>query len=190
VDKRKVLVVLGHPYAESYNAAMFNAYVQGIDTEHCEVQALELGKLGFDPVLRMGYSHRMPQDDDIDRSQELVKWADHLVFFYPAWFSNMPSLLKGWFERVITPKFAYNMKGLSTIKHLAGRTAEVYMTSDSPAFIYHVFRLPQWEIGNRLLSMAGIRIHGFHIFGGTHKKTDEQRAAYLKKIAARAAKLR
>ncbi|MDR0888963.1 MAG: NAD(P)H-dependent oxidoreductase [Coriobacteriales bacterium] len=177
---------MGHPYAESYNAALFKAYVDNIDRDYCDVETLELDKLGFDPVLRMGYSHRMPQDDDIDRSQELVKWADHIVFFYPIWFSNMPSLLKGWFERVITPKFAYNMKGLGTIKHLSGRTAEVFVTCDSPDFVYHFFRLPQWEVGNRLLSMAGIKIHGFHICGSTHKKTQEQREAYIQKVVARA----
>ncbi|MDR1015917.1 MAG: NAD(P)H-dependent oxidoreductase [Coriobacteriales bacterium] len=187
--KRKILVVCGHPYGESFDHACYEAYLEGLEKAQVEVESLDLGALKFDPVLRMGYSHRMPQDDEIDRSQELIKWANQLVIFYPIWFSNMPSLLKGWLERTITPKFAYNMKGLGTVKHLAGRSAEVFVSCDSPTIIYKLFRLPQWEIGNRLLSMAGIRIHGFHIFGSCHAKSDQQRRDYLDQLGRRAATL-
>ncbi|WP_415635732.1 NAD(P)H-dependent oxidoreductase, partial [Pseudostreptobacillus hongkongensis] len=42
----------------------------------------------FDSVLRYGYRKRMEKDENISRSQELLLWADHIVFVYPIWWSS------------------------------------------------------------------------------------------------------
>ena len=65
----------------------------------------------------------MEEDPFILRSQELIQWADHFIFVYPIWWSSMPSLLKGWIDRVFTPGIAYsaNNKG-SFIWHQHGGT--------------------------------------------------------------------
>jgi putative NADPH-quinone reductase len=49
---------------------------------------LELGKANFDPILRYGYAKRMPKDTFIERSQELIMWADHIVFAFPIWWGD------------------------------------------------------------------------------------------------------
>ncbi len=36
------------------------------------------------------------------RSQEWIQWADHLISAHPIWWSSMPSLMKGWIDRVFT----------------------------------------------------------------------------------------
>jgi putative NADPH-quinone reductase len=187
MKKKKILVVLGHPYEESFNAAIFKTYVENLDEEQYEVRTLELGKLDFDPVLRMGYTHRMPHNDAIEQSQEYIKWADHITFIYPIWFSTMPSLLKGWLDRVIAPKFAYNMKGLGTIKHLAGRTAEIIVTCDSPWFAYRLWRrAPIRMMKTWILGMAGIKVKHMLLLPGVGKASDDKRKEYLAKAARRA----
>ena len=98
-----ILYINGHPYAKSFNAAIMNSYVDAIDTKKHTVEVLELGKLSFDPVLRYGYSERMPEDAEIKRSQDLINWADHIVFSYPMWWAMIPSLLSGWIARVSVP---------------------------------------------------------------------------------------
>ena len=91
-----ILVVNGHPDKESFCEAIFNSYVDNIDRDKHDIETLKLNDIDFDPVLRYGYRKRMEKDENISRSQELLLWADHIVFVYPIWWSSMPSLLKGW----------------------------------------------------------------------------------------------
>lgn len=130
-----VLYINGHPYAKSFHAAIRDSYVEAAKSRGHEVKVLNLGDMTFDPVLRYGYSERMPADDVIDESQHLVKWADHLVFAYPLWWGTPTSLFMGWVSRVFTPGFSYRLGDLlKPGRFLAGRTADIIVTSRAPRF--------------------------------------------------------
>lgn len=45
----------------------------------------------------------MELEEDLVKAQELIRWADHLVFVYPIWWGTMPAVLKGFFDRVFLP---------------------------------------------------------------------------------------
>lgn len=102
----KILVINGHPDKESYCQAIFQTIVSNLDTSRHEIITINLNEEDFDPVLRYGYRKRMEEDPFILRSQEWIQWADHLIFVYPIWWSSMPSLMKGWIDRVFTPGIA------------------------------------------------------------------------------------
>jgi putative NADPH-quinone reductase len=185
--KKKILVVLGHPDAESFNAAIYKTFVENIDRKKCDVETIELGKMKFDPVLRFGYREFMKPDADIERSQELIKWAEHIVFIYPIWWSSMPSLLKGWLDRVLTPGFAYNMKGARSEKHLAGRTAELIVTCNAPAFYYRFLdRLPIKLMRKQILGMCGLKVNKILICGKTDTLNEEGCDNFLGEVAREA----
>lgn len=187
--KKKVLVVLGHPDAESFNADIYKTFMENIDREKYDVETLELGKMKFDPVLRFGYRKFMKPDEDIEKSQKLVKWAEHIVFIYPIWWSSMPSLLKGWLDRVLTPGFAYNMKGAGSEKHLTGRTAELLVTCGAPTFFYKFLdRSPIKLMGKHILGTCGIEVNKVMICGKANALSDEDRTKYLEKVAEEARK--
>ena len=53
--------------------------------------------------------------------------ADTLIYVYPTWWSGLPAILKGWFERVMVPGvgFVFDAKGkvrpgLTNIRRLVG----------------------------------------------------------------------
>ena len=180
----KILVILGHPDSQSFNAAIFDAYVKNLDQQRHEVQTLQLGEMPFDPVMRHGYRQRMPPCAEIERSQALVQWAEKIVFIYPVWWSSMPSLLKGWLDRVLTPGFAYNMKGAVSIKHLAGRTAELFMTCDAPGFYYRwIAPTPVRLMRRHILGLCGVKTRRVRILGKAREIGDRQRKDWLDKIA-------
>ena len=130
-----VLYVRGHPYAKSFHAAIQDAYIGAAKAKGHDIEVLNLGELGFDPVLRYGYHERMPEDADIVESQRLVKWADHIVFAYPLWWGVPPSLFMGWVSRVFTPGFSYRLGDLvNPGRFLAGKTADIIVTSRAPRF--------------------------------------------------------
>lgn len=188
----KILVINGHPDAESYVAALFKTYVAHLDQSKHELEILELGKMKFDPVLRYGYRKRMCLDDEIEKSQVLLKWADHLVFFYPIWFEGAPSLLKGWFERVLTPSFAYNMKGYRIVKHLKGKTAHLVFTSIAPKCYQKLKGDIELKTVKRVLTFCGIKVKsvdrmGHYVVG--KYESQKKRLLFLELIAKRARNL-
>jgi len=191
-NKMKILVINGHPDEKSYVSALFQEYVAHIDQGKHELEILELGKMSFDPVLRYGYRKRMADNEEIIRSQELLKWADHFVFFYPVWFETVPSLLKGWFERVLTPGIAYNANGYRIEKHLKGKTAHLVSTSMAPK-IHQIFRGDiELKTVKRTLAFCGIKVKivdrlGHYVMG--KYESERKRHAFLNHIARRARNL-
>ena len=152
-----VLVINGHPDKESFVSALFNTYVENINRSKHDTKILDLSAMKFDPVLRFGHRKRMEPDKEIELSQESIKWADHLVFFYPIWFGAVPSLLKGWFERVLTPGFAYNKDGFKITKHLKNKTAHLVFTSGGPVFWQRISGNLELRTVKRTLGFCGIK---------------------------------
>ena len=199
-----ILVINGHPDKESYCQAIFQTIVENIDTKRHELEMINLNEEEFDPVLRYGYRQRMEDDPFILRSQELIQWADHLIFFYPIWWSSMPSLLKGWIDRVFTPGIAYSTNNRGSFilnylrskqfkKLLKGKTASIYATSMAPTWWYTVFSGPinipdSYGISvlkNAVLNHCGIKTKRVSILGelGREVNTSSTRQKFLQKVA-------
>ena len=191
-SKRNILVVLGHPNSDSYCQALFDTYVGALNRDSSEVATLELGRLDFDPVLRHGYQRRMEPDPVIERSQELVKWADHIVFIFPCWWEAVPSLLKGWLDRVFTPGFAYEHENIRLTGLLTGRTASVIATYDGPPWWFWLRgTAPSRHLKITILAGSGIKVTRILEQGGMRDGTEKgiaQRQRFLRKVAAIAGK--
>ncbi|MDR1825446.1 MAG: NAD(P)H-dependent oxidoreductase [Bifidobacteriaceae bacterium] len=196
---RKVLIVIGHPDGQSYCRAIGDAYAAGLPAG-CETELLALGDLEFDPVLRYGYRQHMKDDPVIERSQELVRWAEHIVFVFPVWWTAVPSLLKGWFERVFTPRFAYNMDNSSlftlafrTRRHLKGRTATVIATYHGPPWYYPLIGCsPVRVVRRQMLGNCGIKTTQVLRLGwldSPKKDSQARREAFLAKVTTTAGAL-
>ncbi len=185
----KILYINGHPYAGSFHAAIRDSYISGI-CKHHEVEVLNLGELKFDPVLRFGYSKKMPDDPVISRSQDLVKWADHIVFAYPLWWGVAPSLLTGWIDRVFTPGFAYNFKGFQ--RHLKGKTADIIVTSRAARVTWALIGNSGTKpFTNNLFMLTGIKRRKVLSLDqmSLKKDTPQRRQKFLNKVAKRGAAL-
>lgn len=199
-----ILVINGHPDKESYCQAIFQTIVENIDLKRHELEMINLNEEEFDPVLRYGYRQRMEDDPFILRSQSLIQWADHLIFVYPIWWSSMPSLLKGWIDRVFTPGIAYSannrgsfilnyLRGKQFKKLLKGKTASIYATSMAPTWWYKVFSGPinipdSYGISvlkNAVLNHCGIKTKRVSILGelGREVNTSSTRQKFLQKVA-------
>lgn len=132
----KILMVNGHPDAESYCSALCNAYTEGALTSSAHIEELHLHELNFELSLQFGYRQRTELEEDLIRAQELIKWADHIVFVYPLWWGSMPALLKGFVDRVFLPGFAFKYRENSSLwdKLLTGKTAHLIITTDTPSW--------------------------------------------------------
>lgn len=162
--KKKIFVLVGHPDSDSLSAEFAASYIRGAGKAGHEVRRVNLGNLSFDPILHRGYKGVQPLEPDLLKVQEDIRWCDHFVIFYPAWFSTMPALLKGLFDRIWLPGFAFQFRKEGLFKDLLwrsllrGRSARVFVLSDSPPILARlIFGDTTNEIRKGILWFAGIR---------------------------------
>lgn len=158
--KKKVFILLGHPDSDSFNYSLAEEYERGANAAGHEVRRMNLGELQFDPILHHGYRSIQNLEPDLLAFQENVRWCDHFVIFYPSWWSTMPALLKGLFDRVWIPGFAYKFTGeFSWVKLMKGKTARVFVTSDTIPFAqWLLFGDTTNEIAKGILGFSGFKV--------------------------------
>lgn len=182
---KRIVVVIGHPNPESLCAALAQSYIAAAREAGHEVRVLDLAALQFDPVLRGGYKRAQPLEPDLVLAQEQIAWAEHLVVVYPIWWSAPPALLKGFFDRTFLPGFAFKYHANDPLwdRLLAGRSARLLVTSDSPAwYLFWVTRNPGVRlVKHGTLEFSGITPVRVSLFGGVRLSKPDQRAGWLQK---------
>ena len=134
--KKNILIIDGHPYDKSFCRAISHAYQSSAQDSGHVVQVLTLIDLKFDPILRMGYAAIQALEPDLEKAQQLIKWANHVVVITPIWWGGPTALLKGFLDRTMLPGFAFKYRKNSAWwdQYLTGRTAHVIVTSDAPSW--------------------------------------------------------
>jgi putative NADPH-quinone reductase len=157
--------------------------VKGAEASGNEVRLISLGKLSFDPVLHDGYAKIQPLEPDLVSAQSAISWAQHLVFVYPTWWGAMPALLKGFIDRIFLPGFAFKYREGSVFwdRLLAGRSAHLLVTMDSPPWYYRwVVRMPGHnQMKRAILEFSGIKPVTISNFGPVKSSTLQQREKWL-----------
>lgn len=137
---KHILLIQGHPDASRPHLcdALEDAYARGAQAAGHEVRRLRVASLDF-PILRSQEEwEKGALPPGLAEAQTDIKWAEHMVFFFPLWLGDMPALLKGFLEQVARPGFAFSREGNNPLanKGLTGRSARVVVTMGMPAAIY------------------------------------------------------
>lgn len=137
---KRILLIQGHPDAGQRHLChlLEDAYAEGAGAAGHEIRGIDVASLSF-PLLRSQaeWEHgALPTA--LVPAQEDIKWAQHLVLFFPLWLGDMPALLKGFLEQVARPGFAFSREGKNPLanKGLTGRSARVVVTMGMPAAVY------------------------------------------------------
>lgn len=137
---KRILVIQAHPDGSRphFCHALERAYAQAARSAGHEVKTVDVASLAF-PLLRSKTewdTGALPPA--LAPVQDDIRWAQHLVFFYPLWLGGMPAMLKGFLEQVARPGFAIGRMSESRLpkKLLAGRSARIVVTMGMPAFVF------------------------------------------------------
>ena len=128
-----IVVVLGHPSADSYCAAIFERIIFELKSQPTHnITAIRLAEEKFITAMstaeRAAYETLSPLiSGETKRHAAALKQAEALIFVYPTWWSGLPAQLKGWLERVfvLDVAFRFNEKNqirpnLNNIRHIIG----------------------------------------------------------------------
>ena len=155
----KHLIIYAHPNQKSLNNQLKQALVEHLSDSGQEVIIRDLYQLNFSPVLSLEDMQGQRTGivaNDVQQEQEFIDWANHITFIYPIWWTGMPAIMKGFFDRVFSYGFAYRydqgvQKGLltgkkTTVINTHGKSKAEYeeigmdkalsLTSDKGIFTY------------------------------------------------------
>lgn len=188
---KKILVIMGNPDAETFSGAIATRYEDVAREAGFAVERVNLNDLEFDPILHKGYKEIQELEPDLVDLQEKINWADHIVIVYPNWWCTMPALLKGVFDRMWLPGFAFNFdkQNGELIQRLKGKTARVFIVAGthSPFKTWWKFGDYTNEITHGTLGFAGIDT-SVTAFGPSGRASDEKINKWMEKVTKLATK--
>ncbi|WP_435352746.1 NAD(P)H-dependent oxidoreductase [Emticicia sp. SJ17W-69] len=183
---KKILLIQGHPDDESFNFALYEAYKKGAIASGADIKEIIVRDLVFNPNLQYGYRKRTELEPDLLDSIEKIKWAEHLVLFYPVWWGSIPAIFKGFIDRVFLPGIVFQKRENSVWwdKLLTGRTGHIISTLDQPAWYYWLnYGRPSYHAMKRMtLNFVGIKPVRTTTIGPIRLSKESFRANWLKKI--------
>ncbi|WP_298832948.1 NAD(P)H-dependent oxidoreductase [uncultured Piscinibacter sp.] len=189
-EKRRILIIQGHPDVTEVHLghALAQAYAAGASAAGHQVRTATPAQLDF-PLLRSQKEWEQgPLPLALQKPQDDIAWAQHLVLCFPLWMGDMPALLKGFFEQVARPGFAFRTADGNPFgqKGLAGRSARVVVTMGMPALVYrHYFRAHSVKsLERNILGFVGISPVHETLIGQVDSLDEAGRAKWLARLAA------
>ncbi len=121
----KIQIIYCHPSKKSYTFEILEQLKSNLDKEKLEYQISDLYAMNFKTDMteleyeREGFANiGLPIPNDVKVEHQKIEKADCLIFLYPVWWSDCPSKLKGWFDRVYSVGYAYANKNPNHIEKM------------------------------------------------------------------------
>lgn len=129
---------------------------------------------------------------DITGEFARLKEADNVIFHFPVWWSGVPAILKGWFDRVLVMGAAWDEHGQVYDKGLLrGKQALVVTTTGELQSAYSNEGIFKASLNDMLrpvlhgtLAFCGLDVLQPHVIYGVNLLDDAQRAAAIESYQA------
>jgi NAD(P)H dehydrogenase (quinone) len=157
-----IFYVSGHP--NGHCAAILTETVKQLSEKNIPHIVIDLHKEKFNPVLEFDGPNSI-DDALVTKYKKIISTTNKMIFIYPVWWDTMPALMKGFFDRVFSAKFAFRYikypiipfaipKGL-----LWGKKAVVFTTTGAEKWqsLLFMFNRFKWIIKFDILLFCGVR---------------------------------
>ena len=183
----KILVVIGHQNPGSYCHAIAETAMETLRSGGHEMVFHDLYAEKFDPIL----THAEIQADKpscpvVNRHIDELLTCDGIIVVHPNWWGQPPAVLKGWVDRVFRQGMVYRFTENGPVGDLAGKTALVLTTSNTPREVemaaYGDPLENLWK--NCIFALCGIQGEKFRRrnFESIIMSTPEQRETWLDEV--------
>lgn len=207
----KILIVLAHPEAKSFNGAMYQRAIEVLQEGGHEVKTSDLYRMNFDPVsdrrnftTTRNASFLKTQLEEVYATehngfvkelaaeQEKVEWCDLMIWQFPLWWFTVPAILKGWQDRVFAMERFYKGGRIYKDGMMKGKKALLSVTTGTElgAYQYGALHNGDMETILRPIQRGMFEFLGFSVlkpqisYAVAHL-TDEERAKELSEWGTR-----
>ncbi|MCL2042294.1 MAG: NAD(P)H-dependent oxidoreductase [Bacteroidales bacterium] len=138
-------IIFAHPWHGSFNKAILDTVTAELQSRPVSYQVIDLNKDNFNPAMTERelslFAKGESSDPLVSKYQNMLKDTENLIFIFPFWWSGVPAILKGFFDKVMLKNFAYTatssgLKGKLT--HI--QSATVIVTGQAPKWHVKYFR--------------------------------------------------
>lgn len=132
----KVLNIIAHPDKKSFNFAIHNTVKDWCNDNKIQYKFIDLYLDKFNPVIST--SESTYSKELINEYRRRIAWADVIIITSPVWWFRLTTQLEGFFDKVMTPGFAYKFKQITkTIGYpqplLKNKRVITFLTHGAPA---------------------------------------------------------
>jgi len=191
----KTLVIYAHPDTGGHCSIIKEEVKKALERFKIDYELIDLYKIGYDPILHEKEHYTRGKRDvsvQNQKFQEKIRESDELIFIYPIWWNSMPAILKGFFDRVFTARFAFIYKNPwyspipVPIGLLKGKNAIVFITSGATNLLSMIFQgfRAQKIMKNDILRFCGIKSKVYQL--GNANDLTEKNIKRIKKTVERA----
>lgn len=136
----KIFILNGHPAENSLSKLIAQTYADAAAANGFEVRTSQLSDMNFDADFGFaGYKQHKELEPDLVAFRKDIEWAEHIVMTTPMWWGGLPAKLKGIFDRTFLPGWAFDTRTTKLgipLPMLSGRTARIFVNSDTPGFFF------------------------------------------------------
>ena len=188
----QTLIIYAHPYDGSFNHAILEEVKAGLEASGRPYEVIDLYADGFDPRYTVEelalFSDGGTLDPLVTRYQELIKGAARLIVITPIWWNDLPGMLKGFFDKVMKQKWAYDPTP-SGVKGCLTHIEQMLVLTTSTSPTWHMRYLAGNAMGSvflgataKQLGIQGRRWINFGQVGKDGEAGDRRRADHLQKV--------
>jgi NAD(P)H dehydrogenase (quinone) len=186
-----VLLVTAHPDQQSLTWQITREIAAGVESgDTASVRVLDLTAEGFNPTFDSAdletYRGGEPTEE-ILRYREMVDAADVTLAIFPVYWWSMPALLKGWVDRVLGGKWAYDFDDDWKLQGLLGQRGLglqflALASNDEESYERHGYLAAiRAQIDHGIVEYCGVTPSRSHIFFGSEDPSgDAQREMIVK----------
>ncbi len=186
----KTIVLYCHPWKGSFNHAILESVVQGLEAGKKDYEVVDLISEGFNPVLGEAdlavYSKGGFTDPKVGEYQKKLDSANELIIITPIWWGLPPAVLKGFFDKVLIKDWAYDTapSGLLLGKLKQIKRCTLISTMNSPQFYYRLFlKSPlKHSLIDATLKACGVKKVKWFSLANVVKQKQSKREAWLEKL--------
>ncbi|MFH1282415.1 MAG: NAD(P)H-dependent oxidoreductase [bacterium] len=181
-----MLVIYAHPNKDGHAGCFLENIERNLKEKSTSYQVIDLYQQAFPPVLHPDEHYSSGHyaiSNEVKEIQEKIKKTDKLVFIYPTWWQNMPSILKGFIDRVFIPRFAFLYEGRMPKGLLKGKKAIIFTSTGAPRLLTKLIAADRSikVLKKDVLWFCGIKSKAF-VVDKANKFTEQQKERIQKLV--------
>jgi len=184
----KYLVIYAHPNPESFNSAILKTVTEELIKGNCDFELRDLYASSFDPVLNLEDLKDLGRGTaakDIKEEQKLVLSTDYFIVIHPVWWFSMPSILKGYLDRIFSTGFAFQPSEEGVKGLLEGKRIISFNTTGASKKAYEEYGYRDCfrkNICEGIYRFCGLEVTGQHFLYSVAQVSDGERKEMLEGV--------